>query len=71
MRPDERPPPESLSLTPRRFEKFEPVPGAVLEQARLAHPQVHDAVLVDEIVLDRLDEAGVRLRMLIGRSRAR
>ena len=40
--------------------------GAVLEEARLAHPQVHDAVLVDEIVLDRLDEAGVRLRMLVG-----
>ena len=36
--------------------------GAVLEEARLAHPQVHDAALVDEIVLDRLDEAGVRLR---------
>ena len=41
--------------------------GAVLEEARFAHPQVHDAVLVDEIVLDRLDEAGVRLRMLVGR----
>ncbi len=40
--------------------------GAVLEQARFAHPQIHDAVLVDEIVLDRLDEAGVRLRVLVG-----
>ena len=45
--------------------------GAVLEEARLAHPQVHDAVLVDEIVLDRLDEAGVRLGMLVGRCRGR
>ena len=43
---------------------------AVLEEARLADPQVHDAVLVDEIVLDRLDEAGVRLRMLVGGRRA-
>src|SRR5215470_9465661 len=40
---------------------------AVLEQARLAHPQVHDAALVDEVVLDALDEAGMRLRMLVGR----
>ena len=42
---------------------------AVLEQARLAHPQVHDAALVDEVVLDALDEAGVRLRMLVGAGR--
>ena len=39
--------------------------GAVFEQARLAYPQVHDAALVDEVVGDRLDEAGVRLRVLI------
>ena len=43
--------------------------GAVLEQARLAHPQVHDAAVVHEIVGDRLDEAGVRLRVLVGRLR--
>src|SRR3546814_5646679 len=42
---------------------------AVFEQARLAHPQVHDATLVDEVVLHRLDEAGMRLRMFIGRGR--
>src|SRR5690606_15112065 len=41
----------------------------VLEQARLAHPQVHDTTLVDEVVGNRLDEAGVRLRMLVGRAR--
>src|SRR5260370_813303 len=41
--------------------------GAVFEQARLAHPQLHDAALVDEVVLDALDEAGVRLRLLVGR----
>ncbi len=42
---------------------------AVLEQARLTHPQVHDAALVDEIVGDGLDEAGVRLGMLVSRLR--
>ncbi|CCC97391.1 protein of unknown function [Azospirillum baldaniorum] len=40
---------------------------AVLEQARLADPQVHDAALVHQIVGDGLDEAGVRLRVLVGR----
>ncbi len=45
--------------------------GAVFEQARLAHPEVHDAALVDEVVADALDEAGMRLRMLIGRLRFR
>ena len=40
--------------------------GAVLEQARLADPQVHDPALVDEIVLHALDEAGMGLRPLIG-----
>ena len=43
--------------------------GAVFEQARLAHPEVHDAALVDEVVTHALDEAGVRLRMLVGRLR--
>ena len=42
---------------------------AIFEQARLAHPQVHDAALVDEVVTDALDEAGMRLRMLVGRFR--
>ena len=39
---------------------------SVLEQARLADPEVHDAALVDQIVLDALDEAGVGLRMFVG-----
>ena len=38
---------------------------AVFEQARLAHPQVHDATVVHQIVGDGLDETGVRLRMLV------
>ena len=42
---------------------------AIFEQARLAHPEVHDPALVDEIVGDRLDEAGVRLGMLVSRLR--
>ncbi len=45
--------------------------GAVFEQARLARPQIHDPAFVDEVVLDALDEAGVRLRMFIGRRRLR
>ena len=40
---------------------------AVLEQAGFTHPEVHDAALVDEVVGDGLDEARVRLRMLVGR----
>ena len=40
--------------------------GAVFEQARFAHPQIHDAAVVDEIVLDFLDETGMRLRMFVG-----
>src|SRR5205085_11507303 len=39
---------------------------AVFEQARLAHPQIHDPAFVDEIVGDGLDKAGVRLRVLVG-----
>ena len=33
--------------------------GAELEEAGLPEPEVHDAALVDEVVFDRLDEAGV------------
>src|SRR5260363_294398 len=43
--------------------------GAIFEQARLAHPQIHDAAVIDEVVLDALDEAGMRMRMLVGRFR--
>ena len=43
--------------------------GAVLEQSGLAHPQVHDAALVHQVVVDRLDEAGMRLRVFVGRRR--
>ena len=40
--------------------------GAVLEQARFTDPEVHDAALVHQIVGDRLDEAGVGLRVFVG-----
>ena len=39
--------------------------GAVFEQARFTHPQVHDAAFIDQIVFDGLDEAGMRLRMFV------
>ena len=32
IRPDERPPPESFSPSPRSFEKFEPVPEPYLNR---------------------------------------
>ena len=41
--------------------------GAVLEQARFAHPQVHDPAVVNEIVGHGLNETGVGLGMLVGR----
>ena len=41
-------------------------PGSVLEQARFAHPEIHDAAFVHQVVRNALDEAGVRLRSLIG-----
>ena len=43
---------------------------AVLEDARLADPEVHDATLVDEVVVDGLDKAGVRRRALVRARRA-
>ena len=43
--------------------------GAILEQTGFANPEVHDAAFIDQIVLDALDEAGMRLRVLVGRFR--
>ena len=40
---------------------------AIFEQPRFAGPQIHDAAFIDQIVLDALDEAGMRLGMFIGR----
>ena len=52
IRPDDLPPPESGSFSPRSLEKLEPVPRAVLEEAGLAGPEVHDAAGVHEVVAD-------------------
>ena len=69
IRPDERPPPDSRSPLAADVREVRPRSRAVLEQARLAHPQVHDAALVDEVVAHALDEAGVRLGVLVGARR--
>ena len=34
---------------------------AIFEEARLADPEIHDAAFADEVVVDRLDEAGMAL----------
>ena len=59
IRPDDLPPPESFSPSPRISREIGAGAGAVLEDARLADPEVHDAALVDEVVVDGLDEAVV------------
>jgi hypothetical protein len=41
-------------------------PAAVLEDAGFPGPQVHDPARVHQIVLDALDEAGMRLGALVG-----
>ena len=38
----------------------------IFEQAGFTHPQVHDAAFVDQIVGHALNEAGMRLGMLVG-----
>src|SRR6185295_19000526 len=40
---------------------------SVLEQPRFADPPVHDAAIAHQVVRDALDEAGMRLRPLVGR----
>src|SRR3984885_15301985 len=61
-------PPDLLALAAQQRE-VRSCAGAIFEQARLPHPKIHDPAFVDEIVGDRLDEAGVRLRMLVGGGR--
>ena len=43
--------------------------GPVFEQPCLADPQIHNAAFIHQIVIHRLDETGMRLRMLIGAGR--
>ena len=40
--------------------------AAVFEQARFADPQIHNAAFAHQIIAHGLNEAGVRLRVLIG-----
>ena len=40
---------------------------AIFEQARFAHPEIHDPALIHQIVRNGLDETSMRLGMLIGR----
>ncbi len=40
--------------------------GSVLEEPGLTDPEIHDAALADQIIVDGLDEAGVRLRVRVG-----
>ena len=40
---------------------------AIFEQARFAHPEIHDAAFVDEIISHALNEAGMGLGVFIGR----
>ena len=54
-----------LALTAQRGEVGAGA-GAVFEEPRLADPEVHDAAVADEVILDRLDEAGVGLRVFVG-----
>ena len=66
IRPDDLPPPDSRSPSPRSAREVGAGARAVLEEARLADPEVHDAAFVHQVVGDALDEAGVRLRPLVG-----
>ena len=44
---------------------------AVFEEARFPDPQIHDAAFADEIIGNRLNKAGVRLGVFVGRRRLR
>ena len=67
-----RPPTARQALTiAAQFREVRARARAVFEDPRLAHPQIHDPALVDEVVGDRLDKAGMRLRVLIGAGRRR
>src|SRR5262249_6334345 len=41
--------------------------ATILKNSCLAHPEVHDAALVDEVVADALDETGMGGRLLVSR----
>ena len=49
-----------------QFGKVGASAGTVFEQTRLVDPKIHDATFANEVVFNRLNEAGVRLRSLVG-----
>ena len=61
------PPPDSFSPSPRSLEKFEPVPEPYLNRRA---SRTHRSMMPPSFTRSSeigLDEAGVRLRMLVGR----
>src|SRR4030095_676177 len=68
MRPEDLPPPERDSFSPRSAAELEELgagAGAIFEEASFAGPEVHDAAVVDEVIIDGLDEAGMGLRVCV------
>ena len=49
-----------------KIREIGPGPGTILEQARLAHPQIHDAAFIDKVVRHRLDKTGMGLWVFVG-----
>ena len=66
IRPEDFPPPESGSFSPRNLEKLDPVPDPYLNKARFARPQIHDAARIHQVIADRLNKTGMRLGMRVG-----
>ena len=53
-------------VLPSNVGKIRAGAGAVFEQQRFAFPQIHDAAIACQAVIDGLNETGVRLRAFIG-----
>ena len=66
INPELLPPPASGSPSARRLEKLETRARTHLEQPGLADPQIHDATLRDQIVVDRLNKTGMGCGARIG-----
>ena len=67
--PDDLPPPASRSFSPRSEEKLVPVPEPYLNSraSRVQRSMIPPSLTRSSV--DRLDEAGVRLRVLVGAGR--
>ena len=66
----ERHQPRRTSATGQRFGiaaklgKVGAGPRSIFEQARLPHPEIHDAAFADQVIINGLNEARMWLRML-------